>query len=80
MLGIAAIGQYALAQFPSLLAGGQDSPAWRRILAYYKPKATLNREAPSWATHPDPLDGTPLGAIRPVDDDEEAVELLLSSF
>ncbi len=79
MLGIAAIGQLAIAQFPSLLAG-QESPAWRRLLAYVKPRATLNREAPSWATNPDPLDGTPLGAIRPVDDDEEAVELLLSSF
>ena len=79
MLGIGAIGQYALAQFPALFAG-QDSPAWRRLLAYVKPEATLNREAPAWATNPDPLDGTPLGAIRPVDDEEEAVELLLSSF
>ena len=66
MLGIGAIGQYALAQFPSL--GEQVGPAWRRLLAYVKPEATLNREAPSWTIRPAP------------DDEEEAVELLLSSF
>ena len=45
MLGNAAIGQFAIAQFPG--GGAADTGlAWRRELAYLIPGAILNRDKP----------------------------------
>ena len=42
MLGIGAIAQFAIAQFPTV-----EGPAWRRALAQNAPGALLNRQVPS---------------------------------
>ena len=44
MLGVGAIAQLAIAQFPNQ---GEFGPAWRRALAQEVPGALLNRQVPS---------------------------------